>query len=158
LPGVGAFRDAMASITPLKEELLKEVYSGKPLLGVCLGLQMLFDRSFEGGLFEGLKLIRGDAVKLPPGVKIPHMGWNTIRIVRENPLLDGVKDGAYVYFVHSYYVKPCEDNVIVAETDYGVKFPSIVSKGCLYGTQFHPEKSGKVGLKILKNFVSLVKR
>ncbi|MBS7246948.1 MAG: imidazole glycerol phosphate synthase subunit HisH [Candidatus Jordarchaeales archaeon] len=157
LPGVGAFKDAVKKMEPLKEVLLKEVEDGKPILGICLGLQILFEESFEGGRCEGLALIKGRVIRLPSEVKVPHIGWNTIKIKKKNPLLREVNDGAYVYFVHSYYATPDNEEVIVATTKYGVEFPSVICDGNIFATQFHPEKSGEVGLKILRNFVAIVK-
>lgn len=158
LPGVGAFKEARRRLEALRGGLFGAVESGRPLLGICLGLQLLFTRSFEGGVSSGLNLIEGDVVKLPEGVKIPHIGWNTINIVKENEILDGVKDGSFVYFVHSYVSRPKEAEVTVSTTEYGATFPSVVAKGCIYATQFHPEKSGGEGLRILRNFVEAVKR
>jgi glutamine amidotransferase len=158
LPGVGAFSAAMENLNPLSATIRQASENGKPILGICLGLQVLFARSEEGGLADGLNIISGDVIKLPETVKIPHMGWDTVRIVRNNPLLEGVQDNSYFYFAHSYLPKPPEQNVIVATTEYGVKFPSIVAKRNIFATQFHPEKSGKTGLIILRNFVDSVKR
>jgi len=159
LPGVGAFRDARANLSKLAPALLEEMEAGRPLLGVCLGLQLLFTESTEGGTYKGLDIIKGRVVRFPEGLKVPHMGWNTLSIVdRDCPLTRGVDSGSFVYFVHSYYgaAENCRD--VVAETEYGVTFPSIVSKGNVYATQFHPEKSGVTGLRILRNFVDMVRR
>jgi glutamine amidotransferase len=159
LPGVGAFRDAQANLRELAPSLLEQMAEGKPLLGICLGLQLLFTESTEGGIHRGLDIVRGKVVRLPEGVKVPHMGWNTLRIIdRNRPIVDGVDSESYVYFVHSYYGAAQNKSEIVAETDYGVTFPSIISKGNAYATQFHPEKSGRIGLKILRNFLNIVKR
>lgn len=158
LPGVGAFKEARRRLEALRGSLVGAVESGRPLLGICLGLQLLFTRSFEGEVSRGLSLIEGDVVKLPRGVKTPHIGWNTISIVKENEILDGVEDGSFMYFVHSYVSRPKEAGVIVSITDYGAIFPSVVARGNIYATQFHPEKSGVKGLRILKNFVDAVKR
>ncbi|RLF16513.1 MAG: imidazole glycerol phosphate synthase subunit HisH [Thermoprotei archaeon] len=157
LPGVGAFRDAMARLKGLEEALREEVASGKPLLGICLGLQLLFTESTERGTHSGLDLIKGRVVRLPSTVKVPHMGWNTVNLRRSSKLVEEVEQGSYVYFVHSYYAEPLED-VTVAVTEYGVAFPSIIEKPPLYATQFHPEKSGKVGLRILRNFLDIARR
>ncbi len=157
LPGVGAFKDAMEKMQPLKEALLQEVKNGKLMLGICLGLQVLFEESAEGGNYEGLALIKGHVARLPSHVKVPHIGWNTIKIRRENPLLEGINNGAYMYFVHSYYAIPTNEEVIVATTNYGVEFPSVICNGNIFATQFHPEKSGEAGLKVLRNFVAIVK-
>ena len=158
LPGVGAFAPAVKNMAPIADVVAEAMKSGKPILGVCLGLQLLFTRSSEGGSVNGLDFISGDIVKLPGTVKTPQMGWNTLNIVQSHPLLEGVKDGSYVYFVHSYYPQPSDQQVIVATTEYGVRFPSMVAKKNLFATQFHPEKSSKTGLTILKNFVRIVKR
>jgi glutamine amidotransferase len=158
LPGVGAFAPAVKNMAPIAEVVAEAMKNGKPILGVCLGLQLLFTRSSEGGSIRGLDFISGDIVKLPENVKTPQMGWNTLNIVQSHPLLEGIKDGSYVYFVHSYYPQPTDPQVIVATTEYGVKFPSMVAKNNLFATQFHPEKSSKTGLTILKNFVRIVKR
>jgi len=159
LPGVGAFRDAQANLSRLAPALLEDVETEKPLLGICLGLQLLFTESSEGGTYRGLDVIRGRVVRFPEGLKVPHMGWNTLSIVdRDCPLIQGVDSGAYVYFVHSYYGAAENIQEVVAETEYGVTFPSIVSKVNVYATQFHPEKSGATGLRILRNFVNIVRR
>jgi len=158
LPGVGAFAEAVKNLSPLSGVVTQSVEDGKPLFGICLGLQLLFTRSFEGGSADGLNLISGDIVKLPNGVKIPQMGWNTIEIVRPHPLLEGVRNSSYVYFVHSYVAQPSRQEVTVATTEYGVKFPSMVARQNVFATQFHPEKSSKTGLVILRNFVKIVKR
>ena len=158
LPGVGAFAPAVKNMAPIADVVAEAMNDGKPILGVCLGLQLLFTRSSEGGSINGLDFISGEVVKLPETVKIPQMGWNTLNIVQSHPLLEGVKDGSYVYFVHSYYPQPIDSNVVVATTEYGVTFPSMVAKKNLFATQFHPEKSSKTGLAILKNFVRVVKR
>jgi glutamine amidotransferase len=158
LPGVGAFAPAVKNLMPLTDVVKEAMEAGRPILGVCLGLQLFFTRSSEGGSTRGLGFIKGDIVKFPDTVKIPQMGWNTIDFVRYHPLLEGVKDHSYVYFVHSYYPHPLDPKVIVATTEYGVKFPSMVAKQNLFATQFHPEKSSKTGLSILKNFVKIVKR
>jgi len=157
LPGVGNFKTASRNVNALRNAVLQSVKEGKPLLGICLGMQLLFHESEESP-GEGLKLLKGKVLKLPESVKIPHMGWNTINIIRGDPLLHDVKKDSHFYFVHSYYAQPESDDVILAETDYGVKFASVVSKGNVYGTQFHPEKSGKPGRIILRNFAKIVKR
>ncbi|RKX43160.1 MAG: imidazole glycerol phosphate synthase subunit HisH, partial [Thermotogae bacterium] len=158
LPGVGAFAEAVKNLSPLLGVVTQSVEDGKPLFGICLGLQLLFTRSYEGGPTDGLDLISGDVVKLPDSVKIPQMGWNIIEIVRPYPLLEGIRNSPYVYFVNAYVPQPSEQEVIVATTEYGVKFPSVVAKRNLFATQFHPEKSGKTGLVILRNFVKIIKR
>jgi glutamine amidotransferase len=158
LPGVGAFAPAVKNMAPIADVVAEAMKEGKPILGVCLGLQLLFTRSSEGGSIRGLDFLSGDIIKLPETVKTPQMGWNTLNIVQSHPLLEGIKDGSYVYFVHSYYPQPSDPDVIVATTEYGVKFPSMVAKKNLFATQFHPEKSSKTGLTMLKNFVRIVKR
>lgn len=159
LPGVGAFRDAAKNIDPLKSVICEQIKSGKPLLGICLGLQLLFTESTEGGLYSGLDVLKGRVVHLPEGLKVPHMGWNTVRIIdATNPLVEGLSREEYVYFVHSYYAETNDKRSVVALTEYGVDFPSIVAKKDVFATQFHPEKSGKAGLKILKNFLNNVRR
>ncbi|MCR5113799.1 MAG: imidazole glycerol phosphate synthase subunit HisH [Acholeplasmatales bacterium] len=159
LPGVGAFADAINTFKSygfdkVLDELLKK---NTPVLGICVGMQMLFDKDYEYGVHDGLKVLRGEVVKFDSHnneYKIPHMGWNQIHVVDDNPLLKGL-DGKDVYFVHSYYVTGNTDDTI-ATTEYaGVKYTSAVHKGSLYATQFHPEKSGEVGLQILKNFGEL---
>ena len=159
LPGVGAFRDAAKNIIPLKSAIFEQVESGKPLLGICLGLQLLFTESTEGGLYKGLAFLKGRVVRLPDGLKVPQIGWNTLRIIDvTNPLVQGLVDGEYVYFVHSYYADAKDKENVVALTEYGVDFPSIVANGNVFATQFHPEKSGKIGLTILRNFLNYVRR
>ena len=159
LPGVGAFRDAIANIVPFKQGLRDKVESGVPLLGICLGLQLLYTQSTEGGLYQGLDVLKGTILAFPKGPKIPQIGWNTLKIVdAKNPLVKDLPDEAYAYFVHSYYAKVDDEKDVVTTTRYGIDFPSIVSRKNVFATQFHPEKSGKTGLKILKNFVAYVKR
>jgi len=157
LPGVGNFSAAASKLDVVKEELVDAVKSGVPLFGICLGLQLFFPESEEGA-GNGLKLFEGKNVRLPNSVKVPHMGWNTLRIVNQNEILDGVDDGSYVYFVHSLYPVPVDNGIVCTETDYGATFTSAIAAKNVYGTQFHPEKSGDIGLKILKNFANLVAR
>lgn len=160
LPGVGAFADAAKK---LKESGLGDVIKaqaalGKPVMGICLGMQMLFEKSYEYGENEGLGLLKGNVVPMKgyidENLKIPHIGWNTLRFVRKNPLFKYLKNGDYVYFVHSYFVSGCQDSLI-ADTEYGKPLTAAVAKGNVYGCQFHPEKSGDVGLKILQAFCEL---
>jgi len=158
LPGVGAFAPAVKNMAPITDVVAEAMKNGKPILGVCLGLQLLFTRSSEGGSVMGLDFISGEVVKLPESLKIPQMGWNTINFANSHPLLEGIKDHSYVYFVHSYYPQPTDPKVIVATTEYGVRFASMVAKKNIFATQFHPEKSSKTGLTILKNFVRIIKR
>jgi len=158
LPGVGAFREAMKNLLPIAESLKQLAKDGAPTLGICLGLQLLFTRSLEGGKTRGLDLIEGDVVNLPDTVKLPHVGWNSVKITRECSILKGVPNLSYVYFVHSYIPCPVSRKDEVAYTKHGVIFPSVVARTNIFGTQFHPEKSSKLGLTILKNFVSISKR
>ena len=158
LPGVGAFGDASKKLfdSGLDKVILQEVEKGKPLLGVCLGMQMLFDESYEYGVYKGLGLISGKVVyiDLPSEYKIPHIGWNALRFKKQSPILKYLKENDFVYFVHSYHAVDCQ-NSLVATTDYGMEITAIVQKGNVYGCQFHPEKSGDVGLKILKAFAEI---
>jgi len=154
LPGVGAFEDGMKNLGPFIKVLKKEAET-KPLLGICLGMQMLFSDSEENGFFKGLDLIPGSVKKLPEGLKVPHMGWNSIEFLDDDPLLMGINNESYFYFVHSY-APFCGPDYTLGETEYGVRFPSIVAKDFTYGTQFHPEKSGESGLKLLKNYINIV--
>ncbi|MEA4927285.1 MAG: imidazole glycerol phosphate synthase subunit HisH [Candidatus Limiplasma sp.] len=157
LPGVGAFGDAADKLRALKLDVLlqQQAALGKPLLGVCLGMQLLFDEGQEYGLHRGLGLIHGRVISLAPeaeGLKVPHMGWNSLDIRKpEDPLLAQVRQGDYVYFVHSYYAAFC-DEALVATAAYGTDVAAVVRNGCVCGTQFHPEKSGAVGLSILAAF------
>lgn len=159
LPGVGSFKSAMQNLANVLNPLLEAIKMERPVLGICLGLQLYFERSEEGGGMKGLGLIEGFVDKLPATVKIPHIGWNTIKIVSWSPLVDGIPDETYMYFVHSYKVNPKERGIVVATTTYGCEFPSIIeAKPLIFGTQFHPEKSGKNGLTLLRNFINLAKR
>ena len=158
LPGVGAFSVAINNLNSLSYVLRQFIEEGKQLLGICLGLQLLFTKSSEGGSIDGLNLISGDIVKLPERVKIPQIGWNTVKFVKPHPLLEGIKDNSYFYFAHSYIPQPLEKEVIIATTEYGMRFPSVVAKQNVFATQFHPEKSSKTGLTILKNFVKETRR
>ena len=157
LPGVGNFTAAAKALASVKAELVDTVNSGTPMLGICLGMQLFFQESEEGP-GEGLALFKGKNLRLSGPVKVPHMGWNSLRMVRQNELFDGVDDDAYVYFVHSLYPVPVEKEIVCTQTEYGETFTSAVASKNVYGTQFHPEKSGDVGLKILKNFAKNVVR
>lgn len=161
LPGVGAFPDCMKNLDDLGliDPIIKGVEAGKPFLGICLGLQVLFTESEEFGTHKGLDIIKGRVIKFPEGLssngtrlKIPHMGWNEIRMKKKTPVLDGIPEGSYLYFVHSYYVVPEDKEVIATTTDYGVEFVSSIWKDNIFACQFHPEKSQQAGLKILENF------
>ena len=159
LPGVGAFEDAMAELRRrrLIEPILDTIAADKPFLGICLGLQLLFDVSHEHGRQQGLGVLSGECVRfeLPAEYSVPHMGWNQVSIPRRPPILEGIDQGTYLYFVHSYYVVPQDPEVVAAETDYGGPFCSMIWRGNMFATQFHPEKSQQEGLKILKNFAKL---
>jgi len=154
LPGVGAFGDAMANLRDagMIGVIRETVEAGKPFLGICLGLHLLFDSSDEFGFHERLKIIPGQVKLLPPGLKVPHMGWNQIEIRRETPILKDIPEDSSFYFVHSFYVQPEDPAATIALTEYGIKFTSIAGTGNVFGIQFHPEKSSTLGLKILKNF------
>lgn len=161
LPGVGAFSEGMENAGPFRDALCDAAADGTPLFGICLGMQMLLTSSEESnrvgqGDVNGLDLIPGRNVRFSGAKKVPHMGWNELTVEREHPIVEGV-DGQYAYFVHSYYADPDDEHTSVTTTDYGRPFPSIVANedGTVFGTQFHPEKSGKTGLRILRNFVDL---
>lgn len=154
LPGVGAFRDAMENLKRLGllKEILRHIEKGKPYFGICLGLQLLFEKSYEFGESEGLGVLEGEVVILPAMVKVPHIGWNQLWKNKNSDLLDGLKDGEYFYFVHSYHVVPKKEDIILTRTDYGIDFVSSVEYQNIFAVQFHPEKSQKAGLKLLENF------
>ena len=156
MPGVGNFFAASQRLAPIRLKVI-ELINETPTLGICLGMQLFFHES-EEEKGEGLSLIQGKVVRLPSTVKIPHMGWNTLRIIQQNPLFEGVPDQSFVYFAHSYYPTSVDRDVIIAETSYGVTFASAIAKRTIYGTQFHPEKSGEIGLTILRNFAKVVRR
>ncbi len=181
LPGVGAFKDCMRELTNLEliDAVVDAIKQGKPYLGICLGLQVLFSESEEFGRCRGLDILRGKVVKFKSGVrsqesgvnvlkqtpnsnlltlKVPHMGWNQIKIQKNNPLLDGIQDKSYFYFVHSFYVSPEDTSLIATVTDYGLEFTSMVWKDNIYAVQFHPEKSQAAGLRLLRNFGDIVKK
>ncbi|ACV24525.1 imidazole glycerol phosphate synthase subunit HisH [Methanocaldococcus fervens] len=155
LPGVGNFGSAMENLSKLKGTIYKIVDDKVPFLGICLGMQILFEESEEKKGIEGLGIIKGNVVKFKDVEKLPHMGWNNVKIIKDCPLFEGIKDNSYFYFVHSYHVNPSED-CVVGITEYGREFPSVINKGNVYATQFHPEKSGKIGLKMIENFVELL--
>ena len=164
LPGVGAFRDCMHNLEQggFVEPILKVIAEGRPFLGICVGMQLLFSDSVEFGLYNGLNVIPGHVLRFPDQMmvageklKVPQMGWNQLSFKRRPPLFEGINDGSNVYFVHSYYVKPDDSSVIATTTDYGIEFCSSVWKDNVVATQFHPEKSQVIGLQILKNFAEL---
>lgn len=156
LPGVGNFDPAVKSIEPYKHIFIKSIEDFMPILGICLGMEMLFNHS-EEGTRDGLKILDGKVIILPKKkVKVPHMGWNNLEIIKkETKLLQGIKDGSWAYFVHSYLIVPENESIVSATSQYGVNVPAIVEEGNLYGTQFHPEKSGKLGAIIMKNFLNV---
>ena len=164
LPGVGAFKDCMSNLDKfsLIDPIKAVCKSGKPFLGICLGLQLLFETGFEQGTHEGLGIIKGEVVRFPKPhhedvseYKVPHMGWNTVQKKKESALLDGIEDGGYFYFVHSYYARPDDPSVVLTTTDYGVEFVSSIEDGNIFASQFHPEKSQRLGLKLLENFMGV---
>jgi glutamine amidotransferase len=159
LPGVGNFDNAISSIQRDALSLNMAVDNGMPILGICLGLEMLFNKS-EEGILDGLKLLEGDVLMLPKKkVKVPHIGWNNLRIVkRESTLLKGIPQDSWVYFVHSYHIEPEDKNLIAAIADYGSILPVVIERTNLFGTQFHPEKSGKIGAQIVKNFIKICEK
>ncbi|MCS7164604.1 MAG: imidazole glycerol phosphate synthase subunit HisH [Thermodesulfovibrio sp.] len=161
LPGVGAFRDCMVNLKDIGviETVKEEILKGKPYLGICLGMQILFTESEEFGICKGLDLIKGRVIRfsLPKEYKIPHMGWNTVKFRKKSKILSEIPDNSYFYFVHSYYVVPEDKSFIGGVTEYGIEFTSMIIYENIFATQFHPEKSQKMGLKLLSNFIKLVK-
>ena len=159
LPGVGAFRDAIAELR--KQEMTgpirEHIAAGRPFLGICLGLQLLFDVSYEDGTWDGLGVVPGEVVRFEnrPGLKVPHMGWNRLERTAPCRILEGIPPEAHFYFVHSYYVVPRDESVVAARTEHGVRFVSVIARENLFATQFHPEKSQRAGLKLLSNFAAL---
>ena len=160
LPGVGSFGDTVDSLNKLgiKEAVIEFIKSGKPFLGICLGLQLLFPGSDESKGAEGLGIFDGTITKIPngEGLKIPHMGWNSLTVKKGSRPFEGIEENPYVYFVHSYFLNAADKNIVAAQTEYGVTIDAAVERRNVFATQFHPEKSGEVGLKILKNFVEIV--
>lgn len=161
LPGVGAFRDCIRNLTDanLTDAIVRSIQKGKPFLGICLGLQVLFSESEEFGICRGLDVFRGRVVRFPEGeLKVPHMGWNNVKIKKRPPIFDGIPDDSFFYFVHSFYVAPQDRDVIATTTEYGLGFASMVWRDNIFATQFHPEKSQELGLRILKGFGDFVKK
>jgi glutamine amidotransferase len=160
LPGVGAFRDCMRNLeqASLIEPVVRSIRKGKPYLGICLGLQILFTESEEFGIYKGLDILQGKVVRFQVNLKVPHMGWNNVKILQKPPIFDDIKDDSFFYFVHSFYVAPDDNDIIAATTEYGLTFTSIVWKENIFATQFHPEKSQEAGLRILKNFGDFVRK
>lgn len=160
LPGVGAFKDCIRNLSDLSltEAVITSIKKGKPFLGICLGLQVLFSESEEFGTCKGLDIFRGKVVRFQKGLKVPHMGWNTVSIINRPPILSGIEENAFFYFVHSFYVVPEDRGLIATTTDYGTTFTSMVWKDNVFATQFHPEKSQGLGLKILKGFGDFVSK
>ncbi len=159
VPGVGAAAETMANLraSDLLEPIRDFIAAGKPFLGVCMGMQALFDVSEEGGEHECLGVLSGRIVRFPGGMTVPHMGWNTVRLRRAHPVFEGVPDDSYFYFVHSYIPRPADDDVVIGETEYGVRFAAVVGRDNLIATQFHPEKSGRPGLRLYANFLRLAR-
>ncbi|BAQ13517.1 putative imidazole glycerol phosphate synthase subunit HisH [Clostridium botulinum] len=159
LPGVGAFPDAINNIKRdgIDKVLKEAVKKDKPLLGICLGMQLLFEESEEIKSCRGLGFLKGKIEKMKVNLKIPHMGWNNLSFCKDSPILNGIKENSYVYYVHSYYAKIEEEGILNAYSQYEIEVPGIVSKSNIYGIQFHPEKSGDIGLKILSNFGEMIK-
>lgn len=159
LPGVGAFGDAMANLrkTGLDQVIREVTGRGTPFLGICLGLQLLFERSGEAPGVEGLGILKGEILRIPDseGLKIPHMGWNSLHLENDGRLFRGISEGAYVYFVHSYYLKAADESIVKASTEYSTHIHASVEKDNVFACQFHPEKSSDVGIQILRNFVEL---
>lgn len=160
LPGVGAFRDASANLreSGIESALRHKIGAGTPFLGICLGMQLLADLGLEDGEYIGLGLIPGICERLPDGVKIPHIGWNTVEYPRDSPLFEGIDESTAFYFVHSYRLVPRDSSAIIGSTEYGVRFAASVQQGSIYAVQFHPEKSSSAGLRLLSNFGRIAER
>ncbi|MFA5844476.1 MAG: imidazole glycerol phosphate synthase subunit HisH [Coriobacteriia bacterium] len=158
LPGVGAFRDAAANLkaSGMREVVLDRAGTGVPLLGICLGMQLLATTGLEDGTHEGLGLVPGECRRLPAGVKIPHIGWNTLEYPKESPLFEGIPQGSAFYFVHSYHLVPDDPAAVIATTEHGTTFAAAVAAGSVFAVQFHPEKSSELGLRLLANFARIV--
>ena len=157
LPGVGNFDPAIRSLSSSKVAFQDVVRNNLPVLGICLGMEMFFEKSEEREL-NGLGILDGEVILLPNKLKIPHMGWNNLQIKKSSLLLDGVKNGSWVYFVHSYRADPKNNEIVKADSDYGISVPAVIENGTLFGTQFHPEKSGKVGAMMIRNFLRACKK
>jgi len=158
LPGVGNFDPAIKSITKFSKTGFRDfIKDSTPVLGICLGMEMFFEKS-EEGKEKGLSVMDGEVIILPSSMKVPHMGWNDLEIKKSGKILEGVNNGSWVYFVHSYRVKPTSEDIITAQSDYGIKVPAVVEKDIFFGTQFHPEKSGKVGKIMIQNFLDVCKK
>jgi len=157
LPGVGNFDPAMNSIRDFSKTQFLDYVGNVPVLGICLGMEMFFEKS-EEGKEKGLGVMDGEVIILPNSMKVPHMGWNNLEIIQPGKLLEGVENGSWVYFVHSYRVKPNSNDIITAESDYGIKVPAVVEQDNFFGTQFHPEKSSSVGKIMIKNFLDVCKK
>lgn len=157
VPGVGAAEDTMANLhrCGMEGPIRKYIASGRPFLGVCMGQQALLDASEEGGEHKCLGVVHGRVVRLPDGQKVPHMGWNRVHYKRDHPIFEGIPDNSYFYFVHSYYPKPDDPAVVIGETEYGAVFPSVIAQDNVVATQFHPEKSGEMGLRMYSNFLRI---
>ncbi len=157
LPGVGNFDPAIRSLSSSKTAFEDVIKNCLPVLGICLGMEMFFEKSEEGKL-RGLGVLDGEVILLPNKFKIPHMGWNDLQIKKPSLILEGVEDGSWVYFVHSYRVKPKSNEIVKADSDYGISVPAVIENGTLFGTQFHPEKSGKIGAIMIRNFLRACKK
>ncbi len=159
VPGVGAAADTMANLRAggLDGPILEYIASGRPFLGVCMGMQALFDYSEEGGRHECLGVLPGKIVRFPQGMTVPHIGWNTVDIVREHPVFEGIPNDSFFYFVHSYHPEPTDPATVIGETEYGVRFPAVLGRDNVIATQFHPEKSSEMGLRFYDNFLRLAR-
>lgn len=160
IPGVGAFNQAMEKLnrTGLSDAIKEFSLTGKSIIGICLGLQLFYDESYEDGLWKGLGLLKGSIVRFPEGpLKVPHMGWNSVYKTREDDSVKGIEDGDYLYFVHSYYAKPEDPKDVLLYTEYGIKVPAMVRRDNIIGMQFHPEKSGDIGRKLLENIGGMIR-
>jgi len=157
LPGVGAFGDAMQELAQrgLKELVIRALQDGKPFLGICLGYQLLFENSQESPGVKGLGVLKGQVIRFPESVKVPHMGWNDVKFAKRHPVLDGLAEGTFYYFVHSYYVHPSDEQIVLTRTEYGLEFASGIAQENILAFQFHPEKSSSAGLRLLHNFAQI---